>query len=100
MRNIHMETGQYLVLSTAHIRCATAQLFNNWADLPPASQPLSVAPTQYGWFLPTRADTSEAARHLPKEIPAILALGRAHGCDYVLLDCDGPTESALPTFPW
>ena len=46
------------------------------------------------------AGVREAARHLPKEIPAILALGRAHGCDYVLLDCDGPTESALPTFPW
>ncbi|WP_445190621.1 DUF5983 family protein [Sphingobium sp. HWE2-09] len=33
-------------------------------------------------------------------MPAILELGRAQGCDYVLLDCDGPTEDALPTFPW
>jgi hypothetical protein len=96
-----MEKGQYLVLGTAHIRCATGQLLNDWADLPPARQPLSVAPTQYGWFIPTRVETSgSAARHLPKEIPAILELGRAQGCDYVLLDCDGPNEDALPTFPW
>lgn len=95
-----METGLFLVLSTAHIRCATAELLNNWADLPPARQPLGVAPTQYGWFLPTRIDTKQAARHFPKEIPAILALGRTHGCDYVLLDCDGPTEPGLPAFPW
>jgi hypothetical protein len=81
-----METGQYLMLSTA--------------DLPPVRQPLPVAPTQYGWFLPTREIAGAAARHLPKELPAILALGRNHGCDYVLLDCDGPTEDVLPTFPW
>jgi hypothetical protein len=95
-----METGQYLMLSTAHIRCATGQLLTNWADLPPVRQPLPVAPTQYGWFLPTREIAGAAARHLPKELPAILALGRNHGCDYVLLDCDGPTEDVLPTFPW
>lgn len=95
-----METGQYLVLSTAHIRCATGQLLTNWADLTPAHQPLAVAPTGYGWFLLTLEVTDEAARLLPKELPAILALGRAQGCDYVLLDSDGPVEDVLPTFPW
>ncbi|MEC3947597.1 DUF5983 family protein [Sphingobium sp. HWE2-09] len=53
-----MEKGQYLVLGTAHIRCATGKLLNDWADLPPARQPLSVAPTQYGWFIPTRVEAS------------------------------------------
>lgn len=95
-----METGQYLVLSTAHIRCATGQILNDWADRSPVHQPLPVAPIQYGWFLPTRDILGDAARHLPQELPAILALGRDQGCDYVLLDCDGPVEALLPTFPW
>lgn len=95
-----METGQYLVLSTAHIRCATGQLLNAWADYPPHRQPLPVAPTQYGWFLHTGALLPDTQRRLPKELPTILALGRASECEYVLLDSDGPIEKGLPTFPW
>src|SRR3546814_7918305 len=48
-KELTMETGQYLVLSTAHIRCATGQILTAWADYPPHKQPLPVAPTQYGW---------------------------------------------------
>src|SRR3546814_16953888 len=88
-----METGQYLVLSTAHIRCATGQILTAWADYPPHKQPLPVAPTQYGWFLHTMTPPPEAQRRLPKELPPILAFGRANGCDYVLPDSDGPTSS-------
>lgn len=95
-----METGQYLVLSTAHIRCATGTILTAWADLAPHKQPLLVAPTHYGWFLGTRELPTEAQRHLPRELPAILALGRVNNCDYVLLDSDGPMENDLPTFPW
>jgi hypothetical protein len=95
-----VETGQYLVLSTAHIRCITGAILNGWADDPPHRQILPIAPTPYGWFLGTRDLPPQALRILPSELPAILALGRAHGCDYVLLDSDGPTEDALPTFPW
>src|SRR3546814_15110556 len=87
-----IETGQYLVLSTAHIRCATGQILTAWADYPPHKQPLPVAPTQYGWFLHTMTPPPEAQRRLPKELPPILAFGRDNGCDYVLLDSDGPTE--------
>ncbi len=95
-----MEMGTYLVLSTAHIRCATAEILNRWADLPVGKQPLLIAPTHYGWFLGTARARPDALRHLPKELPGILALGGAYGCHYVLLDCDGPVEEALPTFPW
>ena len=99
-KELTMETGQYLVLSTAHIRCATGQILTAWADYPPHKQPLPVAPTQYGWFLHTMTPPPEAQRRLPKELPPILAFGRDNGCDYVLLDSDGPTEDLLPTFPW
>jgi hypothetical protein len=93
-----MEFGRYVVLSTAHVRCATAERLTAWAHLPPAAQPLALASTQYGWFLATRPVIER--RDLPEELHAILAFGRAHGCDYVLLDSDGEQTEALPTFPW
>lgn len=93
-----MEFGKYLVLSTAHVHFATAELLTAWAQFPPAEQPLAMASTQYGWFLSTRSVLDGEA--LPEELPAILALGRAHGCDHVLLDSDGEEVAELPVFPW
>lgn len=95
-----MEFGRYLVLSTAHVRCATAQLLDAWATLPAMEQPLAVASTHYGWFLPACELVEARVRQLPEELPAILAFGRAHGCAHVLLDSDGPEIADLPLFPW
>lgn len=92
-----MEFGKYLVLGTAHIRCATAELLTQWSGLPPTDQPIAVASTPCGWFVPTRLADD---RHLPEELPHILAFARLHGCSYVLLDSDGAELDALPTFPW
>jgi len=93
-----MEFGKYVVLSTAHVRCATAERLTAWTRLPPELQPVAVAPTSNGWFLPT-GRRSDADR-LPGELPAILAFGLDHGCDYVLLDSDGTEVAELPVFPW
>lgn len=95
-----MEFGRYLVLSTAHVRCATAQLLDTWATVPAIEQPLPVVSTHYGWFLPTRYPAEPSAPQFPDELPAILAFGRLHDCDYVLLDSDGPEVADLPLFPW
>ncbi len=95
-----MEIGRHLVLSTAHIRCATAELLNRWARLPLAQQPLAVAPTPCGWFLSTCSDQPPAGSPCPAEIPAILAYARAQDCSYILLDSDGPEEPALQRFAW
>ncbi|WP_157217987.1 DUF5983 family protein [Flavisphingomonas formosensis] len=95
-----MEIGRYIVLSTAHLRCATAELLTEWSQLPPSAQPLAPAPTQCGWFLSTRDSQGLQNGQLPDELAPILAFGRACGCAYILFDCDGPEEDALPTFPW
>lgn len=95
-----MEFGRYVVLSTVYVRCATGELLTAWSRLEPVDQPLAVAPTQYGWFLPMRALAQPIDPRLPEEVIAILAFGRSLGCDYVLLDCDGDREAALPVFPW
>lgn len=95
-----MEFGKYVVLSTAHVRCATAERLTAWASLPPGDQPLPVAPTHYGWFLPTNVHPDLDDPSFPAELHAILAFGREHRCDYVLLDSDGVRSDALPVFPW
>lgn len=107
MRTLHppddgrlLEIGRYVVLSTAHLRCATAEQLTAWARMPPSDQPLAVASTQHGWFLPTGESSAMASVGLPDEIPAILAFGRDQGCGYVLLDCDGDCVATLPVFPW
>lgn len=95
-----MEIGRHLVLSTAHIRCATAELLDRWARLPATDQPLPVASTQYGWFIAATGPDATRSESLPEELPMILAFGRAHDCSYILFDCDGPLEPDLPRFPW
>jgi hypothetical protein len=94
------EFGCYLVLSTSHVRCATAELLDKWADLPATEQPLSIARTQYGWFIPTRIVPSPPGAGIPVELPPLLDFARAHGCAHILFDCDGPEEPRLPTYPW
>jgi hypothetical protein len=91
-----MKFGTYLVLSTAHVRCATAELLTGWAALAATEQPVAVSATLCGWFLPTSGDH----RQLPDELGAVLALGRSLGCGYVLLDSDGEEIPDLPVFPW
>jgi hypothetical protein len=95
-----MEFGRYVVLSTAHVHYATAELLTAWALLPPADQPLAVASTQYGWFVSTRPLSDPADRRVPEELLGLLSFGREQRCDYVLLDCDGDRTDALPVFPW
>lgn len=95
-----MEFGKYVVLSTAHVRCATAEQLTTWALLPAMDQPLPVASTSCGWFLSTGVPHDAADMQFPSELLAVLAFGRDHGCAYVLLDCDGERADVLPVFPW
>lgn len=93
-----MEFGRYVVLSTAHIRCSTAEELTRWAALAPDLQPVAVSLTGYGWFVATRTVAGSAT--VPAELHAILAFGRTHDCDYVLLDCDGDKAAELAVLPW
>ena len=95
-----MELGKYLVLSTVHVSFQTADLLDNWAQVPATERPLNVASTDYGWFIPTRPVEGDDVRLIPEELPPILAFARGLGCDYVLFDCDVRRISELPEFPW
>jgi hypothetical protein len=95
-----MEIGHHLVLSTAHLTCATAQSLERWAALPAAAQPLVTVATHCGWFVSTYEVAPSQGDAMPVEIPPILAFARLHGCAYILFDCDGPEEPSLAVHPW
>ena len=95
-----MEIGRYLVLGTVHVSMTTAELLDGWAAVEPASRPLGVASTHYGWFVPTRQVEGPDVLAIPDELLAATALGRGLGCDYLLFDCDACAIDELPTFPW
>lgn len=99
-KEITVEIGRYLVLGTMHVSMKTAATLDEWALLEPASRPLGVASTQYGWFIPTRDVEGADRRLIPGELLAAMALGREQGCDYLLFDCDAGAIAALPIFPW
>ena len=94
-----MERGRYVVLSTTHVRHATAELLVAWSEPPATERPLAIAGTEGGWFLPTFALADGEDTRLPAELLSILQLARREGCSYVLLDCDGPVIDALVAFP-
>lgn len=100
LKEIAVEIGRYLVLGTMHVSTKTAELLDGWALLEPASRPLGVASTHYGWFIPTREVEGPDRLSIPGELLAAMALGRGEGCDYLLFDCDTCAIDALPIFPW
>ena len=95
-----MEIGRYLVLGTMHVSMKTAATLDAWALLEPASRPLGIASTCYGWFIPTRDVQGPDRRLIPDELLAAMSLGRGQGCDYLLFDCDACAIDELAIFPW
>lgn len=95
-----MEIGRHLVLGTMHVAMKTAELLDGWALLDPASRPLAVASTYYGWFIPTREVEGPELAQIPDELLAAMRLGREQGCDYLLFDCDAGAIESLAIFPW
>jgi hypothetical protein len=95
-----LEFGRYLVLSTVHVCMKTADLLDEWAAIDPASRPLPVASTHYGWFIPTREVEVSDQPGIPAEVLAAMRFGREQGCDHLLFDCDAGVIDGLPSFPW
>lgn len=95
-----VEIGRYLVLGTMHVSMKTAEVLDAWALLDPASRPLGVASTHYGWFIPTRDVEGQDRLAIPGELLAAMELGRKQGCDYLLFDCDACAIDTLTIFPW
>jgi hypothetical protein len=85
---------KYLDLSTAHLPPAAAA--PDWLS---GQDGIVVSPTTYGWWLWVHSIDDE----LGPVDPAVVAIWRRArdlGCDWVLLDRDGPTDDTLPVWSW
>lgn len=94
-----LEFGNYLALSTSHVSGATADLLEEWSVMDPEWQPIEVASTRYGWFVPTLPEQCRDPA-LPADLVQALAFTRDEGCTYLLLDRDAATTERLPIFDW
>ena len=72
-----------------------AQLADNLLRDPAAEHAARIAGgrTRYGWFVYAPEDMPE---DLPADLTALLRSVRAHGAEYVLLDCDAAAIAGLP----
>lgn len=82
------EIQQMLVLSTAHIPSLTAQ----WMQDP------DTGITQGECQLMIYHDFDLEGKH--PELQLLLKLAKELGCNYLMLDRDGPVNATLPTFEW
>ena len=94
-----LEIGQYLVISTAHL---PARWFHSLANLPTASFAYDD-----GIMLWVPDDIDDDLVGSPEYAPAndvdiirLRRFARAHNCNFVRLDADGPIVADLPTFEW
>lgn len=92
--------GRHLVISTSHIRPATADLLDQWAPMKPEARPLGVAEAGYGWFVLTDPLDGREREMIPDELWAAMSFARAQGCRWLLLDRDADTVTGLETFDW
>lgn len=86
---------RFLDLSTAHLRQRTCAGLGGYDGI-------TAYHTTYGWLMYAPADPADRAEEYgwPDELAPIIALARAHGCDYVLFDADAERTTLLTTFDW
>jgi hypothetical protein len=108
-----LEFDRVLVLATSHVTRETAAAFDAAGQVAAwrggGSHPLNGHPAlravpglmvwEYGWMLYCGGHGDEVPEMFP-ELPAIFAKARAHGCEWVRFDCDGPEVEGLAVFDW
>ncbi|MBB2157920.1 hypothetical protein HLH33_16700 [Gluconacetobacter diazotrophicus] len=85
-----------LDLSTGHLPRADRDRLERVRETDNASPPASCLAGPYGWLFSVATDLVPELWGHSAALPAILARARALGCDYVLLDSDGPVDEVLP----
>ncbi len=100
-----LEIEKMLILSTRHLRESTAKTLPQSEQDEPSSIEAAHWWPQFtreeGWLFYVPPVAHEDTRYVdaPEELRAIVALARAHGCAWVMLDRDGP-QVDLPGWEW
>lgn len=80
---------KFLTLSTAHISRETLDRLN--AIDHPDGLPFAGGITSYGWFAYCHDENlGQGDDEIPADLWAIMVYARSIGCEYVMLDADGP----------
>lgn len=83
-----------LVLSTAHLRRATAEAMNA-----PGTAEWIFDEIQYGYLVKvTQERVPEMG--IPDELWGCMEFAKSNGCSHIRFDCDGATYESLPKFNW
>lgn len=103
----HVEIEKMLVLSTGHITEETAKRLNEEAEELPPFCNIEWGPAfarEEGWlfYVPKMAENGEPddPEGTPDDLARVFMFAREHGCDWVMLDCDGPQVELLPHHEW
>lgn len=105
-----LEIDRTLVLSTAHVSRATADILNGDAPerdgLKPAIDGHVADWGCWGWVVYTGGevvpdiDEDSVLCLMPADMFRVLLFARDHNCQFVRFDCDADTVSGLPTWDW
>lgn len=87
---------QFLDLSTSHLPEEVAAEIHGYLGV------VVTASGEYGWlvWVPPAEAGEEYFEEWPRAFHDIFGLARRLGCEYVLIDRDGPEHPDLPTYDW
>lgn len=96
-----LDIEQMLVVSTSHITPELAQTLSNDPD-PEHMEWWPDFSRDEGWIFYAPASDVDDPRYAdaPACLQALIEFARSHGCCWLMLDCDGETVPALPTWEW
>ena len=90
---MNLEISKMLCLSTAHVSRKTSELLDLQTDDVPPAYDKSV----YGWFISVQETDPPTC---PSDLHQLLIFARIRGCQWLMLDRDGPVLSELQIFDW
>lgn len=96
-----LEVEKMLVLSTAHILPETREMLDETEEFP-----VVLIPREYGWLLnvpqadiETEDDLKKSLEdEIPADLLACITFAWKIGCEWLLLDSDGPVIAALTSY--
>ena len=98
------EISKMLTLSTAHITVQAINELEEDADAKSAFGPVVYKKAGYGFFIYVPKDMElweETKKEIrSKDILDVMEYARAAGCEWLMIDRDGPVEDDLTVYEW
>jgi hypothetical protein len=89
-----MNTEKMLVLSTAHISEATKDVLDGEG----IEGVIHYDKEGFGWWIFVSPGYKEV--DMPADVMLLMITAEKNDCKWIMLDCDVPVDSTLPSFDW